>query len=129
MNLRLNHSEDEPLFEQISRQVRAQVAAGRLLPGHELPPIRVLANQLVVNPNTVVRAYAQLETEGVLVKRSTAGTFVADDGPDRARVAGRALLTTRVDQLLAEAAMLGLSFRELTTLLRERHNGKETDGE
>ncbi|MGL4550243.1 MAG: GntR family transcriptional regulator [Gemmataceae bacterium] len=129
MNLRLDPSGGEPLFAQIARQVRAQVAAGRMPPGRELPPIRALAGQLVVNPNTVVKAYAQLESEGVLVKRSTAGTFVADDGPAKARVAGRAVLTLRVDQLLAEAAMLGLSYRELTALLRERHGGKEADGE
>lgn len=130
MLLRLDPSDAEPLPAQIARQVRAQVAAGRLPPGHELPPIRALAARLVVNPGTVVKAYAALEAEGVIVKRSTAGTFVADGGPELARAAGRAALAGRVDALLSEAAALGMPFRELAALLRDRHaQTKEADGE
>jgi DNA-binding transcriptional MocR family regulator len=65
-----------PIYLQIVNQVKYLVASGRLAPGEELPPIRVLAEQLLVNPNTVARAYRELERAGVVLKRRTAGTYV-----------------------------------------------------
>ena len=78
-------SDGVPIYLQIVNQVKYLVAVGRLAPGEELPPIRVLAEKLVVNPNTVARAYRELEAAGVVEKRRTAGTFVA-----RGRVAAGA---------------------------------------
>ena len=89
MRLHLNDNSDLPLFQQIVQQVMAMIAAGRLSPGDEVPPIRTLAEQSEVNPNTVVRAYRELETLGVVYKRRTAGTFIAD----RAVAVARKLLT------------------------------------
>src|SRR5712692_3841078 len=86
-----------PIYLQIINQVKYLVASGRLEPGEELPPIRVLAEQLVINPNTVARAYRDLERAGVLVKRSTTGTFVSNSAPPLSRAECLALLTGRVD--------------------------------
>lgn len=121
MNLRIV-PDGEPIYAQVIRQVQALVAARRLVPGQELPPIRVLAERLLINPSTVVRAYAELEKLGVVVKRSTAGTFVADTAPEVARKACREALLARLDQLLAEARDLGMHLNELLPLLRERHS-------
>ena len=63
---------------QIFNQVKYLVASGVLGPGEELPPIRALAGQLLINPNTVARAYLELEHAGIVVKRGTVGTFVSD---------------------------------------------------
>ncbi len=67
----------EPVYEQIARQVRAQVAAGRLRPGAELPSVRTLASDLGVNLNTVARAYRQLEEDGFLVIHERSGAVIA----------------------------------------------------
>jgi GntR family transcriptional regulator len=109
-----------PIYLQIVNQVKYLVASGRLAPGEELPPIRVLAEQLVVNPNTVARAYRELETAGVVTKRRTAGTYVSDAGSPLARRERLRILTQRVDALLAEARQLDVSFAEVLDLLRER---------
>ena len=67
-----------PIYLQIVQQIKTLVASGRLSPGEDLPAIRVLAEQLVVNANTVARAYRELAEAGVLANRRTAGTYVAD---------------------------------------------------
>jgi GntR family transcriptional regulator len=77
-----------PIYVQIVNGVKHLVASGRLAPGEELPPIRALAEELLVNPNTVARAYRELEVAGVVTKRRTAGTFVSETAA-RGRPAGR----------------------------------------
>jgi GntR family transcriptional regulator len=96
------------------------VAAGRLVPGEELPPIRTLAERLLINPNTVARAYRELEVAGVVVKRGTTGTFVSDSGSPLARRERVRILAERIDALLAEARQLGFTSDELFDLIRRR---------
>lgn len=84
-----------PPFEQLRRQIIDQVAAGALVPGDRLPTVRRLASDLGIAPNTVARAYRELELEGVLSGRGRAGTFVADDNEEQAaRAAARAYADT-----------------------------------
>jgi GntR family transcriptional regulator len=117
------HPDGVPIYLQIIRQVKHQVASGRLLPGDELPPIRVLAERLTVNPGTVVRAYRELEEAGVVVKRSTAGTFIAE-APPRLSPGERAeALRPLITQILAEAHALGVSPEELLSLVRKQAEG------
>ena len=85
LQIHISPNDGVPIYLQIVNQVKYQVASGRLEPGEELPPIRVLAEQLVVNPNTVARAYRELEQAGVVTKRRTAGTYVSDTGSPLAR--------------------------------------------
>src|SRR3954470_13269367 len=89
-----------PIYQQIVQQVKYLVASGRLAPGEELPPIRTLAERLVVNPNTVARAYRELEADGVVTTQSTRGTYVSDAGSPLARAECRKALAARVDALL-----------------------------
>ena len=86
-----------PIYQQIVNQVKYLVASGRLAPGEEMPPIRVLAERLLVNPNTVARAYRELESAGVVEKRRTAGTYVSDAGSPLARRERLKIITERVD--------------------------------
>jgi GntR family transcriptional regulator len=109
-----------PIYQQIVNQVKYLVASGRLAPGEELPAIRALADQLVVNPNTVARAYRELELAGVVTKRRTAGTFVSDAGSPLARRERLRILAERVDALLAEARQMNVTTEELMDLLRQR---------
>src|SRR5215213_9054676 len=101
MQIHISASDGVPIYQQIVSQVKYLVAAGRLSPGEELPPIRVLAEQLLINPNTVARAYRELEIAGIVEKRRTAGTYVSDQGSPLARRERIKILTQRVDALLA----------------------------
>jgi GntR family transcriptional regulator len=91
-----------------------------LAPGEELPPIRALAEQLVINPNTVARAYRELEHAGLVVKRGTAGTYVSDAPSPFARRERLRVLRQRIDALLADASHMGVDVDELKKLIDER---------
>jgi GntR family transcriptional regulator len=119
MHLHLSAS-DGPLYQQIVHQIKTLVASGRLAPGEELPPIRTLAEQLMVNANTVARAYRELGEEGVLTNRRTAGTYVAAGAAERAREDRLGALAGRVDALLAEARLLNVDLDDLVNLIRRR---------
>src|ERR1700751_5407016 len=120
MRLHISANDGVPIYLQIVQQVKYLVAAGRLASGEELPPIRVLAEQLLVNPNTVARAYRELEIAGVVTKRRTAGTYVSDGGSPLARRERLKILTERADALLAEARQMDISTDLLIQLLRQR---------
>ena len=120
MDIHISPHDGVPIYLQIVNQVKYLVASGRLAPGEELPAIRVLAERLVVNPNTVARAYRELEVAGVVEKRRTAGTFVSDAGSPLARRERLKILTERIDALLAEARQLGVRTDDVVDLIRRR---------
>src|SRR4026208_1035970 len=78
MDITINVTDGVPIYRQIVNQVKYLVASGLLLPSEELPPIRTLALQLKVTPNTIVKAYGELESSGVVHKRRGSGTFVSE---------------------------------------------------
>src|SRR6266403_5484870 len=117
MQIHLNSADGVPIYLQIVNQLKYLVAAGRLAPGEELPPIRVLAERLLINPNTVARAYRELEQAGVVTKRRTAGTYVSDAGSPLARRERLKILTERIDALLAEARQLNVGIDEILQLI------------
>jgi DNA-binding transcriptional regulator YhcF (GntR family) len=80
----LDTGDGDPPYEQIRAQIAAQVAAGELPPGTKLPTVRALAETLGIAPNTVARAYRELEHAGVVTTRGRNGTVVNGDGSDRA---------------------------------------------
>ena len=129
MQIHISASDGVPIYLQIVNQVKYLVASGRLAPGEELPPIRVLAERLVVNPNTVARAYRELESAGVVEKRRTAGTFVSESGSPLARRERLKILTERVDALLAEARQLGIGVDEVVELIGRRNQAMQPPGE
>lgn len=120
MQIHLSTQDGVPIYLQIVNQIKYLVAAGRLAAGAELPAIRALAEQLLVNPNTVARAYRELEVAGVVVKRRTSGTYVSDAGSPLARRERRKILIQRVDALLAEADQMNIAFEDVVELLHER---------
>ena len=120
MQIHISPNDGVPIYLQIVNQVKYLVASGRLAAGEELPPIRTLAEQLVVNPNTVARAYRELEMAGVVTKRRTAGTYVSEAGSPLARRERLKILTERVDALLAEARQMDIDTAEVIALVRER---------
>lgn len=121
MQIHITTADGVPIYQQIVNQVKYLVASGRLSPGDEMPPIRVLAERLIVNPNTVARAYRELEAAGVVEKRRTAGTYVSEQGSPLARKERLKILTERVDALLAESRQMDVPYDELVKILDKRN--------
>ena len=128
MQLHISSKDGVPIYRQIVNQVKYLVGSGRLAPGEELPPIRLLAEQLVINPNTVARAYAELEQAGVVTKRHGSGTYVSDNGSPLKRAEKVKILAQRADALVAEAQHLEVEISELLELVRERHRAMQPKG-
>lgn len=122
MQIHLSPHDGVAIYLQIVNQIKYLVASGRLAAGEELPAIRVLAERLLVNPNTVARAYRELEQAGIVEKRRTAGTYVSDQGSPLARRERVKLLTERVDALLAEASQMGIVFDDVLKLVHQRQS-------
>lgn len=121
MRIHISSSDGVAIYLQIVNQVKYLVSSGRLTAGEELPAIRALAEQLLVNPNTVARAYRELELAGVVEKRRTAGTYVSNQGSPLARRERVKILNERIDALLAEAGQMDIAFEDLVKLVEQRH--------
>ena len=125
MRIQINPQDGAPFYQQIANQVKYLVASGRLQAGDEMPAIRALAEQLTINPNTVARAYLELERAGIVYKRHGTGTYVAEVHslmPHREKMK---ILTRHADTLLTEALHLGVAFEDLAELLKERHGAMQ----
>ena len=120
MHLHISSSDGVAIYLQIVNQIKYLVASGRLKPGAELPPIRILAERLLINPSTVARAYRELEAAGILEKRRTAGTYVSDQGSPLARRERLKILAERVDGLLAEAQQMNIPIEDILKLIEQR---------
>jgi GntR family transcriptional regulator len=120
MQIYLSGSDGVPIYRQVVNQVKYLVASGRLNPGDQLPPVRKLAGELIVNPNTVARAYRELETDGVVNTRQGAGVFVSGNGSPLARREQNKILSDRIDALLSEAKQMNLDTEAVVKLLRQR---------
>src|SRR5436190_16352094 len=129
MQLQIAPDDGTPIYQQIVNQVRHLVASGRLEPGEELPPIRVLAERLLVNPNTVARAYRELEVAGIVSKRRASGTHVSGGAAPLGLRERLELLDERVDVLLTEARQLDVSLPSLLDYLRERDSASQARAE
>ena len=128
MQIHVSTNDGTAIYLQIVNQIKYLVASGRLAAGEELPAIRVLAERLVVNPNTVARAYRELEQLGIVEKRRTAGTFVSGHGSPLARRERVKILTARIDLLLAEARQMDISIEEINKLVEQRHAALQSSG-
>lgn len=121
MQIHISTNDGVPIYLQVVNQMKFLIASGRLSAGDELPPIRVLAAQLIVNPNTVARAYRELEMAGIVEKRRTAGTYVSEQGSPLARRERVKILTERIDTLLAEASHMGVTLDDVMKLVQQRY--------
>ena len=120
MDITISLTDGVPIYRQIVNQVKFLVASGLLRPGEELPPIRTLALQLKVTPNTIVKAYDELETAGIVHKRQGSGTYVAEARPRLANRERQRIIEQRVDALLAEAHQLNFTADDVLRIVRER---------
>lgn len=124
MLFRPNPSSGVPIYLQLMEQVKHAIETGALRPGEQLPGIRPLAEELVVNPNTVAKAYRELEHEGVVELRQGAGAFIAEQARPKdataAMRAGQAVVAATVEKLRAR----GLSEEEIRRLFEAELAGR-----
>ena len=120
MQIQVSPNDGVPIYQQIVNQMRYLAASGRLNAGEQLPPVRKLAEQILVNPNTVARAYRELEQAGVIESRQGSGSFVAEKVSPLSRRERTRILNERLDMLLAEAAQMDVDLETVVKLLRQR---------
>jgi GntR family transcriptional regulator len=109
-----------PLYRQIIEQVKFAIARGDLEPGDQLPTVRQLAVDISINPNTVIRAYRELELEGLLATQQGSGTFVSENQPEIDAVEQQRMLDQIITELMARASGYGFSLDEVLEGLRQR---------
>lgn len=114
-----------PVYRQIIDLVLGGIASGALRPGDQLPTVRHLAVTLAVNPNTVVRAYRELEIREVLETQQGTGTFVTDKKPKTDDVERRRRMAQMVGELMARAGSQGITLRELRDYFNELWDDQE----
>ena len=120
MDISINTEEGVPIYRQIVTQIRYMIASGLLKPNEDLPPIRTLATSLRVTPNTVVKAYDELCSSGLIAKRRGSGCFVTEIHSKFSEKEKHRILEQRIDALLAEGHQLGVPIDVLYTLLDKR---------
>jgi GntR family transcriptional regulator len=103
MQVHIDHASDRPVYLQIMDQVKRDIALGRLLREERLPTVRQLAQDLAINPNTIAKAYRQLEQEGVIVTKAGAGAFVAGLDSNLSRTVRKRIICDELERIVVEA--------------------------
>jgi GntR family transcriptional regulator len=120
MDFSIDSQSGVPFYRQIIERVKYGIVRGLLSPGDQLPTVRQLAADLSVNLNTVVRAYREMEIQGVLDTQQGSGTFVANHRPDIGELEMAQKLDQVITELLARAHGYGLTFEDVLEGLRQR---------
>mgnify|MGYP000890735962 FL=1 len=118
MNIIISNSSDEPIYEQIMRQIKNHIMRGELNPGDLLPSIRVLAKELQISVITTKRAYDELEREGYLETVPGKGTFVAAQNKQLLREMRYRIVEEKLAEAVDAAKSIGLEEEELLNMLR-----------
>ena len=113
----LNYRDARPIYEQVKDGLRKLIVTGAMAPDEKLPSVRTLATQLAINPNTIQRAYAELENEGYTYSVPGKGSFVSGDR--HAEDTRRKELEDQLRQLVTELRYLGVTKDDLVTLINE----------
>jgi GntR family transcriptional regulator len=127
MILDIQPDSDVPIYEQIVAKITFGIASGALEPGSLIPSVRELSQRLLVNPNTVARAFQELERRGAVIARRGLGMEVTPDGPQACRAQRQEMVRGRVRDALREAASSGLASEDIRKLVEDeliRVNGK-----
>jgi GntR family transcriptional regulator len=120
MLIRIETTSGAPIWQQIVGQVTRQVMSGNIPSGERLPTVRELASQLRINPNTVARAYQDLERDGVVETRRGAGTFICDVRGAKAPAELKHIIEQRLSDVIVEALHLNIGLDELRSIFDER---------
>ena len=124
MDFSLDTKSGVPYYRQIIEQVKYGISRGKLQPGDRLPTVRQLAVDLSINPNTVIRAYREMEIEDVLETHQGSGTFVGSRKPEVDELERQRMLDQILTELLARATSYGFTLEEMLEGLRQRKEEK-----
>lgn len=124
MTFKIDTQSGVPYYRQIIEQVKYGISRGKLQPGDRLPTVRQLAVDLSVNPNTIIRAYREMEIEDVLETHQGSGTFVGSRKPEIDELERQRMLEQILTDLLARATSYGFSLEEVLEALRQRKEEK-----
>ena len=119
MFLQINPSSALPIYAQIINQIKYLIATGTLMPKNQLPSVRQLAIQLRINPNTVAKAYRELEHEKIIFTRRGQGTFVAQEAVVIGKKERVKIITKLIDQMLVESFHLNLNQVEIQRIIKK----------
>lgn len=125
MMININFRDSRPIYEQVKTTLRKLIVSGAMSPDEKLPSVRELASQLVINPNTIQRAYRELEQEGYIISIPGKGSYAnlsaqVDEGR-------RKELLTAMDEIVAELLYLGVTPDELDRRIREKEAARHED--
>lgn len=112
MNINIDYTKREPIYEQIVREVEKLITLGALTPGSQIPSVRSLAYDLGINPNTVKKAYDILEENGLIISKSTKGTFISDN-ISKAKELKIEELINKIREITKELETYGLDKEEI----------------
>ena len=118
--IQISTGSNEPLYAQIMTQISRAIAKGQIKAGDRLPAVRKLASELVINPNTVAKAYMHLEQAKLVVTKTGSGTYVADAKIRSFDVAEINILVERMDNIITRAINLGLKHSDLAEMFESR---------
>jgi GntR family transcriptional regulator len=116
VNLKIDTSDGAPIYLQIVDQIKRSVAVALLKPEDPLPSVRQLALDLTINPNTVARAYLELEHQGFIYKRQGQGTYVCTQALGAARRERNRIVTGLFEKAIAEAVNFGMPASEIAAI-------------
>ena len=120
--ININFRDSRPIYEQVRDGFRDLIISGALCPGEKLPSVRELATSLTINPNTIQRAYRELENDGYIESVSGKGSFVSL--PHNAIAARKEELLGQFSSLLSELRAVGVSDGEIISLIKEGANSE-----
>jgi GntR family transcriptional regulator len=116
MQFRIDNASDRPVYQQIIDQIKRDIALGRLIKDEKLPTVRQLAKQLAINPNTIAKAYRQLEQEGIIVTKPGTGAFVASLDSNLSRSVRRKIVSEELERIAIEAFHMQIDRQTLLEL-------------
>ena len=120
MHFRIDNALGRPVYQQIIDQVKRDIALGRLVKDEKLPTVRQLAGKLAINPNTIAKAYRQLEQEGIIVTKPGAGAFVANLNSNLSRSVRKKLVCEELELVIVDAVHMQIEKKSLVQWFNER---------
>jgi len=120
IDFELNYKNGVPFYRQIIQKIEYYINIGKLKPGDKLPTVRSLAIQLKINPNTVAKAYNELEIKGYLITQIGNGTFISDKKVETIEIEKEKLINQFIEETIKKAQNLGLTKIDLIKILKEK---------
>lgn len=114
MQIRIDNASGRPVYQQIMDQVKRDIALGRLTKDEKLPTVRQLAGRLAINPNTIAKAYRQLEQEGIIVTKPGAGAFVANLDSNLSGTVRKRIICEELERIAVEAFHMQIDTKSLS---------------